>query len=81
MSAGGGRSCVAARSLTCYTSAMSDSDLLAEAKRIVERLYFEKPWENSGQRGVVLLRADDGRGADPDELALWKLFHPTSAAE
>jgi hypothetical protein len=60
---------------------VSDADTLAEAKRLLKELYYERHWENSGRRGVSLVRADDGRGADPNELALWKLLHPTSGVE
>jgi hypothetical protein len=59
----------------------AEAMLIHKARDLVRKLYSEQQWENLGQSRVSLIRADDGRGANPDELTLWKLFHPTSKAE
>jgi hypothetical protein len=60
---------------------MTCEERLRIARQLIAKLYYEHPWENSGRSGVSLLRADDGRGANDDEKALWDVLTGGTSSE
>lgn len=51
-----------------------EPSILPRVRELVRALYGEHAWENSGRRGVSLVRCEDGRGAEDEAVELWALL-------